>query len=52
MRAVKGRIQLLYISPNLVHQPQWREMLLSNVYQENIMAVVIDEVHCAQWYVI
>ena len=55
MRAVKeGRIQLLYISPeSLLRNPQWQEMLLSNVYQENIVAVVIDEAHCVtQWYVI
>lgn len=54
MRDVKqGRIQLLYISPeSLLRNPQWREMLLSTVYQENIVAVVIDEAHCVtQWYV-
>lgn len=52
MRDVKqGRIQLLYISPeSLLRNPQWREMLLSTVYQENIVAVVIDEAHCVtQW---
>ena len=54
MRDVKqGQIQLLYISPeSVLRNPQWREMLLSTVYQENIVAVVVDEAHCVtQWYV-
>ena len=52
MRDVKeGRIQLLYISPeSLLRNPQWRDMLLTQTYQENLVAVVVDEAHCiARW---
>ena len=52
MRGVKqGKFQLLYISPeSLLRNPQWREMLLSEVYQKNVMALVVDEAHCiTQW---
>ena len=37
-----GMIQLLYISPeSLLRNQQWREMLLSRVYQDNLVAVVV-----------
>lgn len=43
----KGQFQLLYISPeSLLRNPQWRELLLSKVYRENLVALVIDEAHC------
>ena len=42
-----GRYQVVYISPEaLLLNPQWREMLLSNTYRENLVAFVIDEAHC------
>lgn len=46
-----GMIQLLYISPeSLLRNPQWRDMLLSSVYQDNLVAFVVDEAHCiAHW---
>ena len=49
----EGRVQLLYISPESIpRNPQWREMLLSNVYRSNLMAIAVDEAHCiAQWSV-
>ena len=42
--------QLLFISPeSLVCNPQWREMLLTPVYQTNLVALVV-EAHCVtQW---
>ena len=48
MRSVKsGKFQLLYISPeSLLNNPQWREMLLQKVYQQNVVAFVVDEAHC------
>lgn len=48
---MEGKIQLLYVSPeSILGNPQWREMLLSEVYQANLVAVVVDEAHCkAQW---
>jgi bloom syndrome protein len=47
----KGNIQLLFISPeSLLSNPQWREMLLSPVYQKNLVALIVDEAHCVtQW---
>ena len=52
MRGVKsGAFQLVYISPeSLLQNPQWRDMLLSRIYQKNIVALVVDEAHCiTQW---
>ena len=48
----KGLVQLLYISPeSLLSNPQWREMLRLPVYQERMVALVIDEAHCiVTWY--
>lgn len=43
----KGQPQLLFISPeSLLRNAQWRGMLLSDVYQENVVALVVDEAHC------
>ena len=48
-----GLVQLLFISPeSLLSNPQWREMLRIPVYQERVVALVVDEAHCiAMWYV-
>jgi len=49
----KGLVQLLFVSPeSLISNPQWREMLRLQVYQERTVALVVDEAHCiAMWYV-
>ena len=40
----RGQVQLLYVSPeSILCNPQWREMLLLEVYQKNL---VVDEAHC------
>ena len=52
MESVKsGKIQLLFISPeSLLNNLQWREMLISPVYQTNLIALVVYEAHCiTQW---
>lgn len=52
MECVKSwKIQLLFISPeSLLNNPQWREMLISPVYQTNLVALVVDKAHCIiQW---
>lgn len=40
------------ISPEgLLSNNCWRDVLLSREYQENLVAVVIDEAHCVKkWY--
>ena len=48
-RILKGISQLVYISPeNLLNSKKYRNMLLQPVYEENLMAIVIDEAHCIQ----
>ena len=42
-----GQCQLVYISPeSILRNPQWREMLLTSAYKENLVGLVIDEAHC------
>ena len=42
-----GHYHVVYISPEaLLLNPQWRDMLLSSKYIENLVALVIDEAHC------
>ena len=42
-----GQCQLVYISPeSILRNPQWREILLTSVYKENLVGLVIDEAHC------
>lgn len=45
---VQGKFQLVFISPeSLICNLQWREMLRSQIYQESLVGVAIDEAHCA-----
>ena len=44
-----GSYPILFISPEaLLTDSKWRDVLLSQVYQEQLMAVVIDEAHCVK----
>ena len=46
---VGGKVQLLYISPeSLLINSEWREMLQSDIYCENLVAFVVDEAHCVK----
>ena len=46
-RVVQGRHELVLVSPeNLCYNRTLREMLLSSVYKENLVALVVDEAHC------
>ena len=46
---LKGNVQLVYISPeSLVCNPFYRNMLLSPVYKEKLIGLVIDEAHCVK----
>lgn len=43
----KGEISLVFTSPeSMITGCRWREMFRSAVYQENLVAVVVDEAHC------
>ncbi|XP_078607414.1 recQ-like DNA helicase BLM [Branchiostoma floridae x Branchiostoma japonicum] len=43
---INGEFQLVFGSPErFICQEQWRDMLSSTVYEENLLAVVVDEVH-------
>jgi len=52
-RIINGEYQLVFISPEaLLSKKRWRKMLLCDVYQRNLVAVVVDEAHCVRnWYV-
>ena len=44
-----GKVQLIFSSPEQVLQNlQWREMLRLPVYQQNLVALVVDEAHCVK----
>lgn len=53
-KILEGEYQLVFISPEAVlSRRKWRKMLLSHVYQNNLIALVIDEAHCVKkWYTI
>ena len=44
-RILRGQVKILYIGPELLMLPQWREMLRTPVCKENLVAYVIDEVY-------
>ena len=42
-----GDFQLVFLSPeSLIMDGRWRDMLLSSVYQEILVGLVVDEAHC------
>ena len=43
----RGDYQLVYMSPeSMLAVLRWRKMFSSTVYQENLMAMAVDEAHC------
>ena len=50
----KGHYQIVYFTPEiLILNRIWRRMLTTDVYQENLKALVVDEAHCVQkWWVL
>ena len=46
-RVTKGDVQLLFISPeSLITNAVYRNMLLSPIYKESLVALVVHEAHC------
>ena len=44
---LQGSVQLVFISPEaILHNHRFRTMLLSNVYRNHLVALVVDEAHC------
>ena len=51
MAVLKGEIQLVYISPEcMLNNKKFRSMLQKSVYQERLVALVVDEAHCIQMW--
>ena len=47
MDVCSGQFQLVYMSPeSLLTDVRWRDMLQSPVYEENLVALIVDEAHC------
>lgn len=46
-----GEYQLVLISPeSIISNLYWREMLRTQVYQQNLVAFAVDEAHCvSKW---
>ena len=48
-RVLNGEVQLVFITPeNLLDNKTYREMLLSQIYQSNLVALAVDEAHCVK----
>ena len=46
MAIYEDKCQVVYIGPeNLISNLHWREMLRSKVYQDNLVAFVVDKAH-------
>ena len=44
-----GNYQLVYMSPEaLLTDERWRDMLVSPVYRQHLVALVVDEAHCVK----
>ncbi|KAL5483863.1 hypothetical protein EMCRGX_G020281 [Ephydatia muelleri] len=44
---LRGEVQIVFIGPeSLLQNTTWREMLKTPVYKSNLVAFVVDEVHC------
>ena len=50
----EGTSQLIFMSlESLLNNRQWRDVLLSQVFTNNLVCIAIDEAHCVQkWWVI
>ncbi|KAL5503641.1 hypothetical protein EMCRGX_G010620 [Ephydatia muelleri] len=46
-KILRGEVQIVFIGPELLMlNVTWREMLRTHVYRSNLVAFVVDEVHC------
>ena len=48
-KVLKGEIQLVFVSPeNLLCNPAYRNMLLTDHYKDLLVGVAVDEAHCVK----
>lgn len=48
-KVIKGEVQLVFISPeSLISNKAYRRMLFSDIYQQHLVALVVDEAHCVK----
>ena len=46
-----GEVQMVFISPeSLLNNKKIQSMLLRDVYQERMVALIVDETHCVQMW--
>ena len=43
-----GMIPLLFVSPEGLFSGSWRDLIMTQPYQQYVNTVVIDECHCVQ----
>ena len=49
LAVVTGEFQLIYISPEtLLTDLEWRDILQSPLFQQNLEGLVVDEAHCVK----
>ena len=49
----KGAMSCLFVSPELLlTSSEWRDMLQSAVYKEQLVGVVVDEAHCVKKWLV
>ena len=48
-KVISGQVQLVFISPeSIIENPHFRNMLLSQCYRNNLVALIVDEAHCVK----
>ena len=48
-RVKNGECQLVFITPEaVICSTYWRELLRTDIYQKNLVALVVDEAHCVK----
>ena len=48
-KVLKGDVQLVFITPeSIINNSVYRKMLMSDVYTNKLVAVVVDEAHCVR----